>query len=334
MSDIENEEVAFGGTKRKDRKAKYRKTLIQYLSEYKHLLVIKVDNVGSSQMQETRQKLRGRAAILMGKNTVMRKVLREESEKNPKLMNLMPYISGNIGFVFTNGDLAELRNEVISNKVPAAARSGQFAPSDCFIPPGPTPLDPGQTSFFQALNIATKVTKGAIEILTTVHLIVKGERVSSSAVSLLNKLNLKPFFYSIVVEAVYEDGDVYSSDVLDMDDAMLVAKFANGVNKLAALSLAIGYPNQASIPHSFNNALKMLVSISLATKYTFEQSKTFKMYLENPELLAAAKAAAGSGGGGGAAKAAAAPVAAAPEPEEEEEAPAMDLFGGDGAGDY
>jgi len=326
MTDV----AAYGGTKAKDRKAKYKATLIQYLGEYKNILVINVDNVGSNQMQQVRQKLRGTASVLMGKNTVMRKVLREECANNPKLEGVLSYVSGNMGFIFTNGDLGAIRTLVQENRVPAAARPGQFAPSDVFIPAGPTTLDPGQTSFFQALNIGTKITKGAIEILNQVHLIKTGDRVSSSAVALLSKLGLKPFFYSINVTGVYENGDVYDASVLDMDEASLIARFSGAVAKLAALSLAIGYPTQASIPHSFANALKLLVSLSLATKYTFEESQLYRDYLENPELLAAAKAAAGGGGGGGAAGGDAGAAAAAPEPEsEEEEEEAVDMFGGD-----
>jgi large subunit ribosomal protein LP0 len=320
-------DVVFGGTKKKDRKAKYRATLIEYLNEYKNILVIKVDNVGSNQMQQVRMVLRGEAVVLMGKNTVIRKVIREEAEKNPALEGILPHINGNMGFIFTNGDLNKIRKTVQENKVPASARSGQFAPVDVFIPPGATSLDPGQTNFFQALNIATKITKGAIEILNQVHLVKQNERVSSSAVGLLNKLGIKPFFYSIVVSAVYEDGDVYGADVLDLGEEQLIQKFCGGVSKLAAISLKIGYPNQATLPHSFANALRMLVSLSLATKYTFDESKLFRDYLENPELLAAANAANAPAGGAAAGGAAA---AAAPEPEEEEEeTAAADMFGGD-----
>jgi large subunit ribosomal protein LP0 len=80
-------------------------------------------------------------------------------------------------------------------QVPAGAKAGTLAPTDVFVPPGPTGLDPGQTGFFQALNIATKIVKGSIEIVAQVHLIKKGDKITSSAVALLSKLDIKPFFY-------------------------------------------------------------------------------------------------------------------------------------------
>lgn len=320
------------GNARRQRKLKYKETLLNYLNTYKGCLIITVDNVGSKQMQEARMALRGRAAILMGKNTIMRKVIRDEAEKNPKVGNILPYINGNMGFVFTNEDLVEIRDVLTANKVPAAARGGQIAPKDVVVPPGPTALDPGQTGFFQALNIATKITRGAIEILTEVKLIRTGERVSSSAVVLLNKLNIKPFEYGIIPVTVYEDGSVYSAKFLDMTEDQIGNRFGAACAALASVSFAIDYPNTATVPHSFGRVLKQLVSLSLASGYTIEEAKEYKELLDNPELLAAARAAAaGGGGGGGEAAAAAAPE---PEEEEEEDAPAADMFGDEEGGDY
>jgi len=317
-------DAAYGGTKAKDRKVKYRARLVEYLNTYKHIMVISVDNIGSNQMQKCRMNLRGTGAVLMGKNTIMRKVIRDEAEKRPSLLALLPHIVGNIGFIFTDGDLATIRKDIEAEKTAAAAKVAQFAPSDVIVQAGMTPLDPGQTNFFQAMNIATKITKGAIEIISDVKLITAGERVSSSAVGLLSKLAMKPFFYSIIVKAVYDDGDVYGAEVLDLTNVELSQKFGAAASKIAAICLQIGYPTRASIPHSFSNALKTLVSLSLATDYTFEQSKEYKELLENPELLAAKLAGAAAATGGDEKKEEAAPVV---QEEEEEEEDTVDMFG-------
>jgi large subunit ribosomal protein LP0 len=277
---------------RRQRKEKYAVKLEAALQEYHNILIVGVDNVGSSQMQKVRIALRGKAIVLMGKNTLMRKIIREQAVKNPKLEALLPFVFFNVGFVFTNHGLAEVRNLITSSKVPAAAKSGSLSPSDVFIPPGPTGMDPGQTNFFQALNIATKIVKGTIEIINQVHLIKTGEKVTASHVALLTKLNILPFFYGFKVSTVYEDGVTYDAAILDQSKEDLLAKFFQGVQKVAAVSLAIGHANQASLPHIVANAFKKLVAISLATDYTFEQSKQFKEYLANPEKFAAAAAPA------------------------------------------
>jgi len=302
---------------KKQRKNAYWAKLEKCFEEYKHALVINVDFVGSNQMQQVRMAIRGEGVIIMGKNTIIRKVIRDNSEKNPKLECLLPHIKGNMGFVFTNGNLPELRKTVIGFKVPAAAKAGVIAPINLTVPAGPTGLDPGQTSFFQTLNINTKITKGTIEITAPVSLITAGEKVSSSAVALLNKLGIKPFEFGIVVSQVFEDGSLYDAAVLDLSQDDLIAKFAGSVAKLAAISFEIGQTNAATVPHSFGKAFKTLCAIAITTEYTFTQ------LVEIQERLAAGPATAAGGDSGAVA------VAAVEEDEEEEAAPAMDMFGGD-----
>jgi len=294
-------------------------------------LIVSVDNVGSNQMQKIRVALRGQGTVLMGKNTIIRKVIREEAKTNPALLNLAPFIVGNIGFVFTNGDLNAVRKAITEHKVPAAARAGATAPTDVFVPPGPTGMDPGQTAFFQALNIATKIQKGSIEIINTVHLIKAGEKVTSSAVALLSKLDLKPFFYGMVVNHVFEDGFVYAAKVLDLTKEELFARFFRGVHKITALSLEIGYPTLVSLPQHFARAMEKLYALSLATEYEFEESKKLKDILANPGAFAAASAPSGGGGGsgGGAKEAAKKEEPKEEEPEEEPMEAVGGLFGDD-----
>lgn len=310
--------------KTKVRKGVYWTKLNQYLDEYKKILVIGVDFVGSQQLQETRIALRGKAKMLMGKNTIIRKVFRERMSAQPGLEELLPAVYGNIGFIFTNGDLGGLRKMVTEKKVPAAAKAGLIATKDVIIPAGPSGLDPGQTSFFQALNIGTKIVKGAIELITPVTVCRTGEKVSTSAVALLGKMSIKPFEYGITASHVYDNGAVYTVEVLDMTDSDLVQRFCWGANQLAALSFSLGYVNQSTIPHSFGRVFHALCAIASAAGYMFDEFKEIKEMVDNPDAF--------KGSGGGDAGASAAAAAPEPEPEEEEAAPAADMFGG--AKDY
>lgn len=318
-----------------ERKTGYRTKLDKLLDEYKSILIVQADNVGSNQMQKIRISLRGSAILIMGKNTMMRKVIREKMGANPKLERLLPFIYGNIGFVFTNGDLNAVRKTIQENKVPAAARVGTIAPVDCWIPAGPTGLDPGQTSFFQALNIGTKIVKGAVEIVTDVHLIAKGSKVTPSHVSLLSKLDIKPFFYSMGVTHVFDDGSVYEAAVLDISSSDLYQKFFHGVTVITSLCLRLGLPNIATLPHTFSHACKTLLAIAVASDATFKEAAPFKEYLADPAAYAAKHglssgpaASSSAGAGSKAAEKVKEPEKKKDEPEEEEDAGGFgDLFG-------
>jgi len=300
-------------SKRKLRKKGLGERIKECLNEYQNILIVTVNNVGSNQMQKVRLALRGKAVILMGKNTICRKIMREYAEAHPEINAILPFVKGNIGLVFTNDNLNEVRQTILSNKVPAAAKAGADAPCDVVVPPGPTGLDPAQTSFFQTLNIGTKIVRGAIEIVNEVKLITKGDKVTASHVALLSKLNIKPFFYGITVDAVYESGSVYEASILDLSKEDLMAKFFNGVRRIAALSLGASYPTVAALPFYLGNAFRKMLAISMVTDYEFKEATEFKnRAAAGPAVSAAAPAA------GGAAPAAAA-KAAEPEPEEEED---------------
>jgi len=305
--------------RRANRKKRFTAKLAALLGEYSNIMLVNVDNVGSNQMQNIRMTLRNKAVLLMGKNTMMRKIIRDNLKTNPKLEALLPYVVGNVGFVFTNGDMNEIRNTIQENKVPAAAKAGGTAPEDVVVPAGPTGMDPGQTAFFQVLQIPTKIAKGTIEITSNVNLIKKGDKVSASAVALLAKLDIKPFFYGIIVQTVFEDGSVYAASVLDLKPEDLLNSFLTGVRYLAALGLQVGYPSAATLPHSFAQGFKFVLAISLATEYTFPESQKFKDYLANPSAFAVAAPV-----GGGVKAAEAAPAAEEPAEEEDD----GDFFGG------
>ena len=91
----------------RERKQEYFGKMEGLLDAYSRIFIVSCDNVGSKQFQQIRMALRGEAVVLMGKNTMMRKVVSAYLAKNPghPYEMLLPKIMGNIGFVFTNGDL-------------------------------------------------------------------------------------------------------------------------------------------------------------------------------------------------------------------------------------
>jgi len=303
-----------GRDDKKTWKASYFTRILALFDEYPKCFLVGVDNVGSKQMQEIRQAMRGHGEILMGKNTMIRKAIRDNLQSEPPA-KLLPLIVGNVGFVFTKEDLSDIRNKLLENKRGAPAKAGALAPCDVKLPPQNTGMGPEKTSFFQALQIPTKISRGTIEILNEVHLIKVNEKVGASEAALLNMLSIQPFSYGLIVQQVYDSGNIYSPEVLDITSEMLLSRFQQGINNIAAVSLEIGYPTKASIPHSIANAFKNLLAVAAETDVTFEEAKQVKEYLADPSKFAAAvKTAAPTG-----TAVAAASTAAAPAKEEEKE---------------
>jgi len=318
------------------RKLAYAKRFNDLLDNYPKSLTIGVDNVGSRKLAITRKKLRKRNIhVIMGKNTIIRKVLTVRAEKfeaedpnHVKAVNaraMLEMVEGNCGFVFlpAKENIVEIRDLLTEDKEQTAAKSGIIAPDDVMVPAGPTGQDPASTSFFQALDIPTKINRGQVEIVSAVHLIKKGEKVGRSAAELLVKLNIKPFYYGITCAHVYNNGDVYPCAVLDITSADIAASFGAACREVAALCLALNYPTAASAPHSIMDAYKNMLAVGLACKdYKWENLDKVRAILADPSAFAAAAAPAETG---------AAEAAPAEEEEEEEEESSVavgGMFGG------
>merc|ERR1719390_471865 len=260
---------------------------------------------------------------------MIRKALQLGQEQYPDagLDGLRSVMKGNLGFIFaTNCELDEIREVLGKFVLESAAKAGQVSMVDVELPSGPTGMDPSQTSFFQTLNIATKILKGQIELISSFPILKVGEKVSASAAVLLAKLGIKPFMYKMEVQMVFQNGGVFSAAVLDISDAVLMSKFLNGVNNMAALSREIGIPTEAGLPHAFGNAFKNVAALIGETAFSFKEVEEVKKFLADPDAYAAANpvaAAPAAGGGGGGAKKEEKKV----EEEEEVEDVDFDLFG-------
>jgi large subunit ribosomal protein LP0 len=307
-----------------EKKQAYHDNLIKLVSEYPSILVVTADNVGSHHMQKIRRSIRGMGVLLMGKNTMLRRTLRMHKAKVPTLDALLPHLKGKIGLVFTKENLSTVRAKLLELKVAAPAKAGSVAPIDVIVPAGNTGMEPTKTSFLQALNIPSKINKGQVEIVSDVHLIKVGDKVGSSEATLLQMLNIKPFFYGLNVRTVYDNGVVYSAKVLEMTDDDILAKFSEGLRNVAAVSLATGLPSIAAFPHVVLRGYKELIAVALETEINFKQVQKIKDMLANPGAFAQKPAP-----GPAPTKAPVKVVEEEKEPEEEDVGGMGGLFGDD-----
>jgi len=308
-----------------ERKQNFKITLEKLLSNYSRMFVVELDNVTSNQMHQVRMAMRGRAEMFVGKNTMVRFVIKKfgEEHKNQALFALADELEGNVALIFTNEDLRDIRPIILANRKEAPARVGSVAQRTVIVPAGPTGLEPTQTSFFQALQIPTKINKGAVEIMNDVTILTEGHKCGASQVALLNKLNIRPFSYGLVIRKLYDDGSVLTPSILDISKDDIKDILVSAIQNIAAVGLATGIPNKASFPHILADAFKNLLAVAVETSYDFPQAKQIKEVLKNPGAF---KAAAAPAAAAPAAAGKAAAKAPEPEPEPEEEESAFSLF--------
>ncbi|MBW0574895.1 hypothetical protein O181_114610 [Austropuccinia psidii MF-1] len=237
--------------KSREFKESYFNKLRDLMAKFPLSFIINVDNVGSNQMHQIRQSLPGKGIVLMGKNTMVRRAIRNIMGDNPQYERLLPL-------------------------------AGAFAPLDVYVPAGNTGMDPGKTSFFQALGIHTKIARGTIEIVSDIKIVMAGSHVGASEATLLNLLKISPFTYGMTVVSRYDNGNIFTPTVLDVDEQTLIDHFLSGIETIAAISLAANYPTIASVPHSLVNSYKNIIAIALTKDYIFEGAQKPKDHLDNP----------------------------------------------------
>merc|ERR1711920_97123 len=97
------------------------KKLLTILEEYKKALVIKCDNLSSKQFQFIRRAIRDESVILMGKNTRIKRYVRayldEHKEHTKTWDSIIDHLAGNIGIVFTKGELTKVYKEILKYKL-------------------------------------------------------------------------------------------------------------------------------------------------------------------------------------------------------------------------
>jgi len=287
------------------------------IETYKSIFIVTVDNVASQQMHEIRIALRGEGVVLMGKNTMVRRAIKGfvADGSLTDIERILPYVKGNVGFVFTNSDLKDIREKILKNRVAAPARAGAVAPLDVFIPAGNTGMEPGKTSFFQALGVPTKIARGTIEITSDLKLVEAGSKVGASEATLLNMLNISPFTYGMGIAVIYDDGQVFEPSVLDIEESQLLKAFSSAITTIATISLALNFPTLASIIHSVVNSYKNVLAVAIGTDYEWEGIEELKDRIANPDKYAGSAPAAG---GASATDAPAASKEPEPEPEKED----------------
>ena len=144
-------------------------------------------------------------------------------------------------------------------------------------------MEPGKTSFFQALNVPTKIARGTIEITSDLKLVEKDAKVGASEATLLNMLNISPFTYGMGIAQVYDQGQTFPPSVLDIEESQLLAAFTAAINTIATISLAVGYPTLPSIMHTLVNGYKKVLAVAIETDFTWPEIEQLKDRISNPD---------------------------------------------------
>lgn len=267
--------------------------LVRCFQTYKQIILVKLDNVSTGQIQNARRILRNpetAGEMVIGKNSLIQKALewctvapeendpfyeqRSQITLRPELEALKEYIVLNVGLIFSDESYQSLRTLIESEVVEMPAKAGVLAPCNVDLPAGPTSLDAGKIDIFHKLNIPVKIARGTIEIQKDFPIIAKNEKVTEAAALMCRTLNMTPFRYTLEFKYVFlASGQIIDENIIAMEEETILDFFKNGVRVLTGLSLGANVPNTLSAPHMISGAFKIMLALGVASGYEFKQLK-------------------------------------------------------------
>jgi len=246
--------------------------LSELLEKYPVVAVADLQKVRSSQIQEIRKKLRGKAELTVAKNTILRKAAEKAADKK-SIDKFASAVIGSKVLIFTEMNPYELILFLNKNKVRVPAKGGDNASSDIIVPAGNTGLQPGPViSEFNEAKVPTRIEAGSIFVAKDTVVVQKGDQISAKTASLLSKLGMKPMEAGLALSYAYDNGSVLGPNELAFDLDQMKADFSSAARMAfgVAVEANIMLPEIAPliIMKAYRQALAVSVEAGFLTKET------------------------------------------------------------------
>lgn len=223
---------------KKDEVARLQKEL----AGAKTVALVDVRNLPDHILQATRRQLRGKASFVMAQNTVLIRAVEGAKVGHA----LVPQMNTPSVLVISKEMSAyQIFSHFRKSRAAVGAKPGQLTPFDIVVKEGETDLTPGPAlAGLKAAGLNAQTKGGKIVIAKDSVVAKAGTKISDLACKALQQLGVKPFSAGLNMLAGVEDGRLFSSKVLDVDEAKLsveiIASLADGYN----MSVNCVYPTE------------------------------------------------------------------------------------------
>lgn len=230
-----------------EKKKRELETLKKLLTEKKIIGIIDINNLPSPQLQKLRNKLKEDLIIRITKKSLIKLVLKQTDKKG--IENLEKYLENcTPALLFTEKDPFKLAKLLNKNKSNLLAKAGQIAPKDITIPSGPTSFPPGPIiGELGAAGIKATIEGGKVVIKETTTIVKSGAVIDQKKAELLAKFKIEPIKIGLNLIAIYEDGEIFSKEVLSIDDEKVLSDIKSGTNNAFNLAIYLAYPTKETI---------------------------------------------------------------------------------------
>lgn len=192
------------------------KDLAHLMNRNRTVMIASSRGLPGRQFNEIKKKLRGLAELRVAKKSSFTKAL--EATQKGTIQSLKEKIEADIVILFSDAEPFELSSILMDFQSSRRAKTGDIAPNDIEIEPGPTDLVAGPAiSELSGVGLKVKVTDGKLEIFKGAVVAKAGEPIKANVASVLSKLNVSPMKVGFIPVVAYDSKEdkIYSNLIID-----------------------------------------------------------------------------------------------------------------------
>ncbi len=248
-------------------------TLVNLLTTHKIIGIIDISGIPAPQLQKIRGNIRKKAVIRSAKNTLIVRALDEADAKVKGLAILKGAVSGQAAIIASDSNPFSLFKDIKSTRTKAPAKGGETAQTDIEIKAGETPFKPGPiVGELQKAGIPAAIQEGKVIIKSDKVLVKAGEKIPKDMAQMLTRLEIYPIELGLNVHAIYEAGNVFKPEVLDIDMEQFMGRIQKAHWSALGLALETAWTSKDTInpllQKAYRQAYTLAMEQSIYTKET------------------------------------------------------------------
>jgi len=257
-------------------KKKEVEELKNIIKNYSLLGIAQIGGIPAPQMQQLRAKLREIALVKVVRNNLVSLALEEANKEKNRVKELKNFIEGETAIIAARDiNPFKLFQIIKSNRINAPAKGGEIAPRDIVVKAGDTPFKPGPiVGELQKAGIPAAIEEGKVVIKKDKVIVPAGEKISPQIAQILTRMEIYPLEIGINLKGIYEDGVIFTPDVLDINKEEYIGNLTNAARNAFNLAINSGWINKFTIDTLISmagiNAYNLAVNIKYPTKDTIE----------------------------------------------------------------
>ncbi len=241
------------------------KNIQKLILEYPIIAAVNMENLPAPQLQQMRSQLRGKIELTMTKRRIIKHAIDGIKDKKKNIEKLEPHLKGMPALIFTKENPFSLFKTLKKSKTNAPAKANQTAPFDLIVPKGPTSFAPGPViGELAVLGIKSGVEDGKVAIKEDSVVVKEGEKISAKAAEILTRLGVEPMEVGLNVTAVYENGEIFTADILDIDEEKFMSDLQSAARGAFNLAINSAYSTKDTINTLIGKAFNDAKAIGLS----------------------------------------------------------------------